>query len=447
MRGAVLTFAVAILLAALTLVAHAAPKPKVAVAPIAGEGGAKVADAIVSALAGKARVVSPTATGAALDGDDVDERTAKKLMGKLGADAVIAGSIERDKKKKKVLVVVVYAQGAKPRTKSIPYKSADDLKDDHGDELAQLVAGVKAHATRDDDDDARPAPKKKPRDRDDDDRPVAKKRRARDDDGDDDRATSRRKRRRHDDDDPARTRALVPAYRVDAGATFGVRRLTYDTPSTTPPPTTGTGAPSGRIAVALFPFASGGGAAAGLGLYGGYDQSFALSITVPGGGPSVPIDQGHYWVGARYRFAIGEASALGFGLAYDARRYVADRSGLQNPNVLDTPDCDYKSLAPGAWLATRVTPSITFVAEADALLLLSTGAITSVQQYGHATAYGLDLAAGIDVPLTDLLVARFAAQYGQVSFAFDKMNGANQRGVTAATDRQFGAVALLGATF
>ena len=60
--------------------------------------------------------------------------------------------------------------------------------------------------------------------------------------------------------------------------------------------------------------------------------AMGLGIAVPGAGVTAPIKQEHYEIGARYRIAAGQAS-IAFGAAYWRRSYIADRSKLMMPTA------------------------------------------------------------------------------------------------------------------
>ncbi len=439
----------AIIFVVVMLSGVASAKPRIAVAPVKGDSNGEIADALADLLGHDVRVTTSDDTGKAMVklgiSGELDDKSAKKLIAKLGVDAVLSGHVEK-KGKKKTLKLSLRAKGKSTTSTSVPYKSVEALRDNNKEDLATLVAGV----TGTDDEEDKPPPKKRDPDED---RPPPKKRDPDEDkprkkvvadrrDGDDD-TKVKKKKKRHGDDDDKPARAAGAAFRVDAGATYGVRRLTYESSSTNAPPTTGTAAPSGMVELEVFPFAANKTGTAGLGIYGGYDKTFGLSISIPGTAQSVPIDQVHYWVGARYRFPVGTASALGFGVGYDRRHYLPDRTNLVNPEQLDTPDTDYASVAPDLWFTTPVANKVMFFGQLDGLLLLSSGAIASSAQFGHATAYGVTLDGGVDIMVSDQFVLRLATQASQVSFSFNGM----KRGVSAATDRSIGLVAALGVAY
>ena len=170
------------------------------------------------------------------------------------------------------------------------------------------------------------------------------RRRSDEDEEDDDR--SRRKRRRRDEDGEAKPRNPVTqaALWLDAGAALSRRTFTYVSTAAAAPPPVGTAAPAGRIEGELYPaaFSSLKGGAAGFGLAGSYNRTFALGIAVPGTTVTTPIQNGFYSVGARYRFTFAGASVAA-GVAYTGRYFMADRRALMMANQLDMPDVYYKA--------------------------------------------------------------------------------------------------------
>ena len=496
MRRLLITIAVACLATSSPVLA----RPKVAVTPLRGDSDDKIGEILRDALAGKLAVVPPKDVARAMDklglSGELDEQDVQRLRTKTSAAVVVQGKLGRAGTRK-TLKVSVWVRGKQPSDFTVQYKSTgsekfregvrdaivkrigslDDLDDD--DRPKKRVASddddkpkkKKASADDDDrpkkkkkaDDDDRPKkriasadddrPKKKKASADDDDRPKKKKKRVASDDDDDDRPRKRRKRGGDGDGEgvSARSTPVLVAARVDAGLSVGIRRLTYTVAatSTTRPPKVSTGAGAGRIEAELYPFAFSNRRSklAGLGIVGDYDKTFGLSIDVPNTMTATPIDQAHYSIGARYQIAVGSA-AIGLGLRYARRHYIADRSGLAMPTLLDAPDVDYAAIAPGVTARLRAAPKVTLFAALDAMLILSTGAIQSADNYGAADVFGIDGDAGVDIALGKQLGLRFAAEYSQINLSF-KGNGAmaTARGVSAATDRAFGMAATLAAMF
>jgi len=347
-------------------------------------------------------------------------------------------------------------------------KRATIVDDDEDADAPKAKAKKKRLAEDDEDTDKPKAKKKRALDEaadDEADPPKAKKKRVVvEDDGEaDDKPKAKKKKRVADDEDGADPRddgdvpttkkrsASLAALRVDGGASYGTRQLTYQANGgmTPPPPRLGTAAPGGRIEAELYPFAftEPNSKAAGFGLVGEYDKTIGLAIAIPGMTTQAPIDESHYSIGAQYRLAAA-GGAFAFGVRYAGRRYIADRSGLAAPTDLDAPDVKYRAVSPTLAARFPVTATIAAFGEGDVLLINSTGAIQKPDQYGSATVFGFEAGGGVDVALGRKFTLRFEGELSQIGFKF-KGNGAMAmaRGVKAATDRSLGAVATLAVTY
>jgi hypothetical protein len=326
-------------------------------------------------------------------------------------------------------------------------------------------AGTKRRSSSDDDARRRPSA---------DDDAGARRRSSVDDDAGSKRGRSRsasadddRKRDASDDEPAVRKRkggrrtgasAAAAIARAGAGASIAQRQLTYDTRSgfTQIPPRVRTTAGGGRVDGELYPFAlvEPGGKLAALGLAASYDKTFGLSIKIPNFEVKAPIDQSHYSLGARYRFAVGESSTVAVGLDYVRRHYIADRARLM-ALVLDAPDVNYMAVAPGVAARVPVTPAITILGGADGLLMLETGPIQDRPSYGPATVYGLEGYAGVDVALTAQIGLRVAVEYSRISLSFKgkgemsttRDNDVTTQDVNGAIDRSIGVAATVGLVY
>src|SRR6185369_8680676 len=91
---------------------------------------------------------------------------------------------------------------------------------------------------------------------------------------------------------------------LDGGASFARRTLTYQSTGMMQPPPVGTAAAAGNVEAELYPAAFGTlqGAAAGFGVDAELGYTVGLGIAVPGTQVTAPIKNGHYSLGARYRF-------------------------------------------------------------------------------------------------------------------------------------------------
>lgn len=407
--------------------AIALAKPAVAVVPLDGDDGNKVGNAVAKAAEDEASsVTGPKDTGKAMKkldlSGELSKKDAKKLRAKLEVDILITGKVEEGDDERSVSLTVS-GKGIKSSRLKLRFKKASSPKFNR--ELSEALAKrLSPGEKEEDDEDEKVVEKPKPRD-DDEDRPKKKK----------------KKRRRGDDDEEEAPRHVVTqaAIRLNAGAGFGRRGLTYESTGTNPPPPVGTAAPSGRIEVELYPGATSTlkGAAAGFGLYGDYDMTFGVSITVPGsGGKTAAISQSHYQAGVRYRFAFGQ-NTIALGVGYAARKYTADRSGLPMGVTLDMPDVSYRGVAPNVVGRFAATPTVGVFVGAAFLFLMDAGPIATNANFGYAKTLAFEGAGGADIALGKGYGLKLALELSQVGFDFRT----TVRGVSAATDRTIGAVA------
>jgi hypothetical protein len=466
---------IVISLVCIAIPAHgiARPKPKIAVAPLDGDPGNKIAEAVVEALAGKDyAVVGHKQTGReiarlSLPGE-LDAKATHKLTTKLGVVAVVDGKVGKAGGKR-VLHLEVHRRGKPDSGFTVEFKTTTSKGFRRGihDEIGKKLEGASEDPDRDDDakpslsaDDSKRKPAaaaavrpagddgdaRRPRDGDTerprkpaptDDAPRRSREPAPDDDdaarrsrkaeagkparrvaaADDEGEATVRKRERRDADAAPQT-----AARVGAGGSLAQRLLSWDVRSgfTQVPPRVRTTAGSGRVDGEIYPFAladpqSG---LAGLGLAGSYDKTFGLSLQVPNQIVRAPVNQSHYAIGVRYRLGLGETASLAFGLDYARRHFIADRSGL-GAAVLDAPDVDYAAVSPGAWLRVPVASSVTVFGGADGLLIFDAGSIQKATSYGPATVYGLEGAVGVDISLAK--GPRMDKSTGQPAFSRGRM--------------------------
>jgi len=417
--------------------ATALAKPKVAVAPLAGDlPNNKLTGEVVDALGDDYAVVSGKALGKVTKKTgELDDDVVAKIQKQLGAQAVVHGSVVKEGKKRSLqLKISITGQDVK----DVAIKLKGTVLDDDGKQkLRDAVAKDLASAEEAD------KPKPLSRRAEPVDKPVEKKRRVAEPE-----APTKVKKRRHkkdgsdEDDEPAVKRASPDLF-VDLGGAFGMRRLTYDSTAPKPPPTVSTGAVSARVQAELyFKLAGATGALANLGVAGEYGKTFGLSI--PLGMASVPIDQGCYAVGVRYRVGVGAASVVVLGADYASRHYIADRTALAAGTTLDAPDTDYQAVQVDAGGRTPLTTSITGFGTLSGTFPFAAGPIQKLESYGPANVYGLGLTAGVDIAVATQVAVRIAGEVEQTSLSFKGTgNLAQTRMVTAATDRELGIVATL----
>ncbi len=419
-------------------------KPKVAVVPLAGDlPGNKISAEVAEALGDDFSVVGFKAIGKVTKKTgELDDDVVAKLEKQLPADAVIHGRVVKSGAKKSLqLKISVKGQD----TADVVVKLKGTTLDDDGKTKIhdQVQKGL---AAADEGEKPKPLTHRKEEDE----KPVEKPKKHEEPEekpkkrvAEDEEETKIKKRhKKHDEDEPEGKRASQDIF-VDAGMAYGMRRLTYDSTATAKPPTVSTASISARVAGELYFKAAGAtGALAKLGIGGEFDKAFGVSISL--GMTTVPIDEGHYSIGARYRFDAGAASVVVLGLDYAERHYIADRSKLTVASQLDAPDTAYQSAQVQIGARTPFTPAITGYATAMAMLPFAAGPIQKADSYGPANAYGLGLNAGVDIAVASAIAVRIAGEADQISLSFKGTGGlAQSRMVTAATDRQLGIVATL----
>jgi hypothetical protein len=467
-------------LVAIAIPAIAVARPRVAVAPLDGDSENRIADIVAEAADDHARVVRPEKVSRAMDTLSVDAftgKTLKRLRINLEVDVVIHGRIEKAGGKRR-LSLTISGKGKHEAKLAVAFKSTKTLRKTLSPQLRkkleQALGGEEDPADDDppprkhDDDRGRKHDRDDARKHDDDDRrrkhddddrrrkhddddrhrrvadddTRARKHHDADDDDDDDRGG----RHRHRHHKQARNALTQAAVWFDGGAEVARRTLTWDGDGTTMPPRVGTAGAAGRIDAELYPgaFSSLEGAG-GLGIYGEVSHTVGLGIDVPGTTASTPIKDGHYAVGARYRFAFGSASAA-FGASYWRRYYIAERGGLAAGQMLDMPDVDYTAVAPGALVRFAATPTVGGFLAVDVPLILQSGDIQSSTSYGRGTVIAFDVRGGAQIVLGPHYALALAAEFDQIGISFEAAQNsqAQTRGVSAATDRSIGVTATVG---
>ena len=279
----------------------------------------------------------------------------------------------------------------------------------------------------------------------------------RDRDDDDDRGFRRRRR-------PAEREIRRPAIVFEAGAMALNRTLSFSSQAdltSAPKGYKGSFVPAGRIAVELYPMAFGSprSVAGGLGVYAVYERAFLLT-TRSDQTPDVKLgtEQSHLEVGARFRYAFGNAPnlpSITLGVGYNRRAFVVDRAALAERPPLDLPDVDYRTIEPG--LALRLplgTDRLAFTVAGQGMLVQTTGPIQSVQEYGAAEVTGVAGSAIIDAAITPRVLLRLRADFTQYGFDFlgrgemsNNRDNDPDQDVGGALDRWLGAAANLAVSY
>lgn len=417
-------------------------KPTVAVAPFEGDSDKRVADVVAEVAGEDADVIGPAKTEKTMRkldmSSELDRKDLTKLRAKLDADFILSGKIDKDGSNK-TLELGVTEKGRQTQKFTITYKKADSakFKNQIREALGRRASGGGDNEpdeveNNDDDDDDKKKKKTKKK----------KKKRGGDDEEEEEEA--------EEEDIGERHAVTQVAIRVWAGASFGRRTLTNDSSATNKPPSVGTAAPSGRIEGEVYPLAIDTikGAAAGIGAFGRYERAFGVKINVPLDPDDSTIQQTNFMIGARYRFSISQAT-IAIGVAYAGRKYLADRSALDDPNALDMPDVKYKGVAPGLMARFPITPTIGGYVGGDIVLMMSTGQIQKTESYGPADVFAFELEGGLDVAFGANYGMHIGADFSQIGLSFSGKPGtmAAARGVKKATDRTYSALAAFVVTY
>jgi hypothetical protein len=207
--------------------------------------------------------------------------------------------------------------------------------------------------------------------------------------------------------------------RVDLGLELMSRALSFESRAyPQAPPSLRSSSPGARIAGEVYPFARDPRPlVAGLGLAGEYEKSLGLHLaesTAPD--LAIPVDQHRWSIGARFRYAFGDASmpTATLALDYADRVYAVDRSFA----MVDVPDVAYAGFEPGVDVRAPITRTIALLAGARLLLLQSAGDIASDSQYGGAHVSGGRAMTGVDFVLGRHFAMRVEGDIAIVGMSF-----------------------------
>jgi hypothetical protein len=495
-----------LVLVMLVVPAVAYAKPKVALAPFAGDTKDHARHAVASSLDHDTAVV-----------DDRDD-----------ADAVVQGKVSKEDKGN-VLRVQLFVHGKKSTTFYVPYTDLASKKfkrtvhdhvmsklakaDDEDAKPAKKVAKADDEdakpakkVAKADDDDAKPAkknaksskraakaddedakPAKKVAKADDDDAKPAKKAAKDDDDvksalktaksddekpakgdDDDDKPAKKAKKRvaRGDDaegdsDDAPSIAKTAPLAEqggrgmaragviVEGGASASSRILTYSTRGfdQAPPSYHNAGVPGARVAGELYPLALTGSnsPAAGIGVAGSYDKTLGLSVAAPG-----TVDTpGAKLAVDQHQWSVG--ARYRYGWVTFAADYGHHAFEIKRTMPIDVPDVDYAGFEPGVDVRVPLGNKFALRAGGRAMLLKSAGPIQSNDSYGRTHITGGHAMVGVDVAVANRVALRLAGEamilkmtfYGTGIESTSRDGDPTTIDVGGATDKYFGGSATL----
>jgi hypothetical protein len=267
--------------------------------------------------------------------------------------------------------------------------------------------------------------------------------------------------------------ALSPGHRaIDAeiGLSFTARKLAWSTASSLvqKPPTYSQGSPvaGGLFDVTVFPLAFNhdkSGPLTGLGAHVMYDRVIKISsnkaYTDATGNPataSLQTQEDRFTIGVLYRYPIGsgsQAPVVGGGLEYSKQNFAVAQA-LPNGMSTDIPNVAYGMIEPNVF---GMVPfgKFTFMAKLGYMAVSSTGAITTDDQYGAATASGYEGQIGADFAVLKNLVVRAEGRYEKITLKFkgDPTSMADTRDmqpgqdVFSASDSYYGFIATVAYLF
>ena len=459
----------------------------VAVAKVEGDRDGSVTAAVVAALDGEFKVISPKAVARSADdmSVDINDQQAGRLIADLEADALVMGTVEKTSDGHKLQLRVFPLGARKSRSAWIIYAGrpkTEKVQTGVRTAVSTILGAAESAAAE-----PEAAPQDEPRGK-----GKGKKGKGKDKDKDKDRdveevaaatdeedplrskdkvfrpvtgqpGKSRFAERTGAEDAPdpdeevkaeaprdpekedeeaadvglgaeelAAKRAIAPPARVNVGPSVSTRSLRFSHRAFNEAPKDYRGdgvVPGVRAQGEVYPLAfGGGGALAGLGVGFELDQTFGLKIRTAG--MELPTTVRHYSVDLRFRLGNKRTKpSVTLVAGYGRRTFVVSRGTVN----VDLPDVDYQMINPG--LAFRLPMGkVAFFGDARALLVTSAGAIEKQTSYGAATISAFEAEAGLEIELSRRLALRLAGDIAILGYDF-KGNGAmsNNRDMDATT--------------
>ncbi|HEX4450863.1 MAG TPA: hypothetical protein VH143_08345 [Kofleriaceae bacterium] len=484
-------------------------KPKVAIVAFdndkRNEAREMVSDTIgddVTVLGSKQ--VNRTIDDLGFDATSLDDKALRKLSKELEADAIIQAKLS-SKGKDKILHFKLWVHNKKAKGFKVEFGSikSDRFKQQLHDKLLERlgyatsgdddsavattsITKTKSKPAPSGDDDSAPVPSKSKTKAvpigDDDDaatkKPSKAKAKPSGDDDDDAKAKPASTRVAHagdDDDDSGSVTAKVDvtpasgpsgphsanrdAVRLDIGPSASQRTLAFNSRSFAEAPNGDKNGLVGgfRTQVEIYPFAFSNpdGGAAGIGLYGYYDQAVASNVSTSiQPGTKFAVTQRHYEGGLRYRILFGHhdtSPTLAVGLGYGHREFVVNRGALMPGNTLDIPDVNYRGVIPSLEFRLPLTPRLALSFGVGALLLTGAGPIQTQAEYGQATVTGVEGDLGFDILFTRRIGMKIEFDAAQIGYKFkgngemtnDRDGDPSTQDVGGAADRYLGGALTL----
>ena len=234
--------------------------------------------------------------------------------------------------------------------------------------------------------------------------------------------------------------ASAPPFEMYGGLSVSSRALTFSSvPGLDNPPQDYAGAvvPGVFINAELYPYAfSGTDASSRLGITAMLDRVLRIDSEVryQDTVTSLPTSQSRAGAGLVYRHPFGDddtSPVIKGSLRLSRLSFAIDRT--PSPVEIDVPSVAYTFLDPGLW-ARYPLGSLAVFAEARSMLMLSTGEIQQIDQYGTTSVLGIDLELGLEYMLSDNLAARGGFRFTGISHDFAGDGQRTDRGGTSDVD-------------
>ena len=261
----------------------------------------------------------------------------------------------------------------------------------------------------------------------------------------------------------SRSERLGPGRSLDVAMGMSVlgRRLSFDAADIglAPFEYSGLPMPAARIHGTLYPFglAGAGGFLGNVGASLVYERIVLVNSTVDGNAVSIPTRHQRLGVGVHYRLDLGDAGtspALTFGAGYDQITFALDRDVLMDDVVdVDLPDVDYLAFYPTVGAELPLGSRLALYTQLAYLIISDAGPIENENNYGSASASGLDGELGAELRLPKGVLVRIGAEYTRISHSFQgdgelrDRDGDGTPDVEGAQDLYFGGYLMAGFRF
>ena len=246
----------------------------------------------------------------------------------------------------------------------------------------------------------------------------------------------------------ART-AAERAVDAVAGLSITTRRLTWATDADLvqkPPAYKGLPAPGGMFDLTIYPMNLGHkneGTTKNIGVKLAYEQALLISSKDQDGN-KLQTAYSRFAIGGAYRYPLG-SSVVGGTLTYGRQSFQ-----IQNSDAIGIPNVNYSMFSPGGFLRYPLNPKITLNFDLAALLVLKTGQMQLMQNYGGASVLGFEGEAGGDYALTGSIFVRAGLKVESIGYKFNgkgvktNADADPEQDVQGARDTYIGVVGTLG---